>query len=70
MGGEEAISKCEKDLLGELEGFETYDPWNHDYSNGMSDCVLSLKIALWALYWSFQNSYPKYLDDGAMCHAW
>ena len=40
------------EIIGELEGFETMDPYTYDYKGRSGWCVISFKIALWALYWS------------------
>lgn len=31
-----------------------YDPFSHDYRRGAGYCLLTLKIALWGLYWSLE----------------
>jgi hypothetical protein len=56
------LKKTQDRLLSELEGFENYDPWNQDYRGRSGYCVLCLRLALWALYWSFQKTHPKLPD--------
>ena len=58
----EAISQAESQLLQELKDFEKFDPYHQDYRGRMAYCVLTLHIALWALYWSFQGSHPAIPD--------
>jgi len=60
--GDSNLSTAEKELIEGLQGFEQFDPWKHNYSDGASHCVLTLLIALWAVYWSFQPSHPKLPD--------
>jgi hypothetical protein len=36
-----------------------FDPFKHDYTRGSGYCLLTLKIGLWALYWSLRDeAYP------------
>jgi len=66
--GETEILKAEDTILQELKGFEKFDPYTFDYYQGniMGSSILALKIALWALYWSFQvhsPPIPSYLPE-------
>eukprot|EP01119_Soliformovum_irregulare_P025612 TRINITY_DN9536_c0_g1_i1.p1 TRINITY_DN9536_c0_g1~~TRINITY_DN9536_c0_g1_i1.p1 ORF type:complete len:361 (-),score=89.17 TRINITY_DN9536_c0_g1_i1:56-1138(-) len=56
--GRNAITMAEKQLITELTGFEKYDPYNQDYRGWSGYCILNLRLALWALYWSFQDGHP------------
>ncbi|KAH3767752.1 ADP-ribosylglycohydrolase [Pelomyxa schiedti] len=54
-----ASTQAEVALINYLAGFENLDPY-HAYYKGISGyCSLSLKIALWALHWSFSHSLPS-----------
>jgi ADP-ribosylglycohydrolase len=38
---------------------QSFDPFKHDYTRGSGYCLLTLKIGLWALYWSLRDeAYP------------
>lgn len=70
IGGDEKVKLLERDLIRELKGFDSYDPWNQDYRGRSGYCVLSLFISLWALHWSFQTNAPDYIKDGTKFHNW
>jgi len=52
------IDSAEKEILTELENFVDFDPYHYFYKGRSGWCTLSLKIALWALHWSFEVKYP------------
>jgi len=56
--GTTLLQQMEKQLIKELEGFESYDPWHQDYRGRSGYCVLTLLIALWSLHWSFRSDRP------------
>ncbi|KAL6050975.1 ADP-ribosylglycohydrolase family protein [Balamuthia mandrillaris] len=56
--GKKELELQEQKLLSELNGFESFDPFRCDYRGCSGYCVLGLKIALWALYWSFREDHP------------
>jgi ADP-ribosylglycohydrolase len=53
--GKTEIKMAEVQLLEELNGFETFDPYGYMYKGVSGYSVLSLKIALWALHWSVKR---------------
>jgi ADP-ribosylglycohydrolase len=57
--GTTEIKLAEARLLEELDGFENFDPYSYMYKGVSGYCVLTLKISLWALYWSFDRSPEK-----------
>eukprot|EP00026_Physarum_polycephalum_P009659 Phypoly_transcript_09790.p1 GENE.Phypoly_transcript_09790~~Phypoly_transcript_09790.p1 ORF type:complete len:381 (+),score=60.03 Phypoly_transcript_09790:154-1296(+) len=66
--GEARLLEAEENILKELKNFEKFDPYTFDYFQGsiMGSSILALKIALWALYWSFQvhaPPTPSYLPE-------
>jgi len=56
--GTTLLEQQEKRLIEELQDFETFDPWHYDYRGKSGYCILTLKISLWALYWSFKDFHP------------
>jgi len=61
--GEKGIEEAQKVILDELNGFVDFDFFHQDYRGVSGSAILSLKVALWALHWSFQEgkepSHPK-----------
>jgi len=56
----EIIQAAEAKCMQELAGFDTdFDPYAYFYKGVSGYCVLSLKIALWSLYWSYQAKDKK-----------
>jgi hypothetical protein len=53
--GKTEIKMAEVQLLEELNGFETFDPYGYMYKGVSGYSVLSLKIALWALSSIYQG---------------
>jgi len=53
-----SLEKAEQDFIQEISGFIDFNPYFYDYTDKAGWCILSLKIALWALHWSFQSSLP------------
>jgi ADP-ribosylglycohydrolase len=60
--GEKNLSNSETQLLDELKDFEDFDPYSFFYKGVSGYCVLSLKIALWALRSSFKEYEGKIPD--------
>ena len=56
--GRQKVTEAENQILEQLDNFENFDPWLYSYLSCSGHCTLSLKIALWALHWSFQNTIP------------
>jgi len=56
---EEALQQSEEQLFRELKGFENEFYYGMNFEGKSGYCVLTLKIALWALHWSFQQKAPK-----------
>lgn len=56
-----SIQQSIEELLDNLEGFKKFNPYMYYYKNTSGWVVLSLKISLWALYWSFKpkSKVPK-----------
>jgi len=57
--GNGSIRQAEKKVIEELSGFKTFNPYEHNYKGISGYCILTLKIALWSLHWSFEKSHPK-----------
>jgi ADP-ribosylglycohydrolase len=60
--GEKNLSDSETQLFDELKDFEDFDPYSFFYKGVSGYCVLSLKIALWALSSSFKEYEGKIPD--------
>eukprot|EP01105_Mastigella_eilhardi_P020358 TRINITY_DN4842_c0_g1_i2.p2 TRINITY_DN4842_c0_g1~~TRINITY_DN4842_c0_g1_i2.p2 ORF type:complete len:254 (-),score=53.83 TRINITY_DN4842_c0_g1_i2:127-888(-) len=58
----EKLVAAETTVLEGLRGFEDFDPYHFMYKGISGGCTLSLKVALWALHWS-------YLPEGALPHC-
>lgn len=52
---QDQLENDEKKILEELEGFEKFDPYTYNYKGVSGYSVLTFKITLWCLYWSFQD---------------
>jgi len=65
--GKKLIKNSEEQILKEIKGFEEFSPYEIDYRGISGYSVLTLSIALWSLYWSFQekplNSIPVWLPE-------
>lgn len=53
------LGLAEVKVLQELAGWEDFDPYHHFYKGISGYCVLSLKIALWALHWAVLQRPPS-----------
>jgi len=60
--GKRELKLAETRLLEELKDFAKFDPYHQDYRSRSGYCVLTLKICLWALHWSFQEDHPPVPD--------
>jgi len=60
VGGMTNVEKSIDDMLEYLKDFEQFNPYNQDYRGRSGYCLLSLKIAMWALYWSYQKTPPPF----------
>jgi ADP-ribosylglycohydrolase len=62
------MSNAENVLLDGLKDFDSFDPYHFDFGDISGYCVLTLKIALWALYSSFSNEnlYDKLQLQGRL----
>lgn len=56
--GPAALRAAAGPLAEALRGFEAFDPFAVDYSRRMGWSVLTLKIALWSLFWSLEDGAP------------
>lgn len=54
------LDDATKKVYTDLSGFETFNPYTHNYDGKAGYVVLSLKIALWALYWSYEFEYRPF----------
>lgn len=67
-GVEDELGYAERQCLRELKGFADMDPYTLDYRGQAGYAVLTLKIALWALAWSFRPggerpAIPRWLPE-------
>eukprot|EP01080_Neovahlkampfia_damariscottae_P002212 gene2212-2386_t len=60
--GSENLNKSETQFIDEIKDFENFDPYTYYYKGVSGYCVLSLKIALWSLYHSFDELKLKIPD--------
>jgi len=64
---ENVVELAEKQIVEELSEFETTNFYKLSYQNRAGYSVLTLKIALWSLYWSYQinphPAIPPYLPE-------
>ncbi|KAG2383439.1 hypothetical protein C9374_004110 [Naegleria lovaniensis] len=70
-GGKIALEMAETKLVNELQDFETFEPYEYNYKNVSGWSILSLKIALWALYHSRstrQDDYTNFTPIPAPSH--
>jgi len=52
------LDTAEQQIVEELKNFETTNFYKISYKNRAGYSVLTLKIGLWSLYWSYSNTAP------------